>query len=277
MTWLSRSALLSMSPFFAVVFGGVVLMETAIRAEDRAPIESVQDILDCVSSNTPKKTAQQQFKLMVHDRGGGVQTLEADLFWKRGEDKLSKILVRLSAPADLRGSSYLLIEREDQNDMFAYLPELKLVRRVTGRHSAGSVFGSDFSYEDMQRLYNVSQTGESKRLADEEISGNASYVIETLPAEGDESSYQRTLAYVDQRRCVTLKTVFYESGDLVRKTLLADVSSVEQIDGVWIPKKVRIEDVRTQTYTELEVGKIEFDVEIPDRVFTRSSLERKGH
>jgi outer membrane lipoprotein-sorting protein len=160
--------------------------------------------------------------------------------------------------------------------MFAYLPELKLVRRVTGRHSAGSVFGSDFSYEDMERLYNVSKTGNSKRLADEEIAGNAVYVVETLPVEGDDSSYQRTLAYVDQQRCVTLKTVFYEAGDQIRKTLLADASSIEQVDGVWIPRKVRIEDARTQTHTELEVGKIEFDVEIPDRVFTRSSLERKG-
>ena len=46
--------------------------------------------------------------------------------------------------------------------------------------------------------------------------------------------------------------------------------------GVHICDKVRIEDMRTQTYTELEVDKIEFDVEIPDRLFTRSSLERRG-
>ena len=276
MTWLSRRfALVSVGTLLRLGLG-VMLLASAIQAEDRAPIETVQEILDCVSDNTPKNNAQQKFRLLVHDRGGGVQTLVADMHWKRGEDKLSKILIRLSAPADLRGSSYLLIEREEQNDMFAYLPALKLVRRVTGRHSAGSVFGSDFSYQDMERLYNVSLTGESKRLADEEISGRAVYVIETLPAEGDESSYRRTVSYVDQERCVALKTVFYEAGDQIRKTLLADASSIEQIDGVWIPRKVRIEDARTQTHTELEVDKIEFDVEIPDRMFTRSSLERKG-
>ncbi|MBW2389332.1 MAG: outer membrane lipoprotein-sorting protein [Deltaproteobacteria bacterium] len=275
MTWLSRSALLCVISVFGAGLG-VVVAVSAVRAEDRAPVETVQDILNCVSENTPKNTARQTFNLMVHDRGGGVQTLEAELQWKRDEKNLSRILVRLSGPPDLRGSSYLMIEREKQNDMFAYLPELKLVRRVTGRHSAGSVFGSDFSYEDMERLYNISQTGESKRLADEEISGNAVFVVETFPAEGEQSSYQRTVTYVDQRRCVTLKTVFYESADQVRKTLLADVSSIEQVGGIWIPKKVRIEDLRTQTHTELEVGKIEFDVEIPDRVFTRSSLERKG-
>lgn len=272
MTWLARTALLSVTLAIGVAWAG-----TAIRAGDRAPVETVRDILDCVSDNAPRSTVRQHFRLMVHDRGGGVQTLEADLYWKRGEDKLSKILVRLSAPADLRGSSYLLIEGDERNDMFAYLPELKLVRRVTGRHSAGSIFGSDFSYEDIERLYNVSLTGQSRRLADEEVSGRAAYLVETVPEPGDDSSYQRTLAYVDQQTCVTLKTVFFEKGDQIRKTLLADVSSIEQAGGIWIAKKVRIEDLRTQTHTELEVVKIEFDLEIPDRMFTRSSLERKGH
>ena len=61
-----------------------------------------------------------------------------------------------------------------------------------------------------------------------------------------------------------------------RKTLLADVASREQVDGVWMPRKVRIEDVRTATHTKLVGEKIEFDVEIADRSFVRSSLERKG-
>jgi hypothetical protein len=61
-----------------------------------------------------------------------------------------------------------------------------------------------------------------------------------------------------------------------RKTLLADVASLEQVDGVWMPRKVWIEDVRTATHTELVGEKVEFDVEIADRSFVRSSLERKG-
>lgn len=265
--------------FFLLSIVGLAALLTSgsIAAAESAPeAKTVDQILDCVVDNTPDGTARQEFKLLVHDRSGGVQTMKAKLHWKRGEDKLTNILVRLSAPADLRGSSYLLIEREEQNDMFAYLPELRLVRRVTGRHSAGSVFGSDFSYEDMQRLYNVSTTGQSTRLPDVEIGGRKTYVIETLPNSEDDSAYRKTLSYVDHETCVALKTEFFEKEDNPRKTLLADASSLTEVDGVWIPKKVRIEDVRTATHTELVVEKIEFDVEIPDRMFTRSSLERKG-
>lgn len=267
----SRAAL----PFVFVVVAYFAVSASA-TAETDVAAQTVDQILDCVVANTPKATARQDFKLFVHDRSGGVQTMQAELHWKRGEDKLTNILVRLSAPPDLRGSSYLLIERPEQNDMFAYLPELKLVRRVTGRHSAGSVFGSDFSYEDMQRLYNVSTTGQSTRLADSEIGGRMSYVIETMPVSEDDSAYRKTRSYIDQKTCVALKTEFFEKEEAPRKTLLADIASLEEVDGVWIPKKVRIEDVRTATHTELVVEKIEFDIEIPDRIFTRSSLERKG-
>ncbi len=245
-------------------------------AQQPAAVESVEDVFACVSANAPESTMKQAFELKVHDRGGGVQTLKADRHWKRDAKRRSKILISLSAPPDLRGSSYLMIEGDERNDMFAYLPELRLVRRVTGRHSAGSVFGSDFSYEDMERLYVVSRSGGSKRLPDESVAGREAWVVETRPTGDTTSAYHKTVTWVDRKTCVALKTVFYEGEDEVRKTLLADVASLEQIDGVWIPRRVRIEDRQTATHTELEVGEIAFDVEIPDRMFTRSSLERRG-
>lgn len=174
------------------------------RDVEASGLTTANEILDCVSANAPEKTARQEFRLMVHDRGGGVQTLQANLAWKRDDKKLSKVVVRLSVPADLRGLSYLLIEREKQTDMFAYFPALKLVRRVTGRHSAGS----DFSFEDVQRLHNVAVKGQWIRLADEEVAGRVSYVIETQAAPAEEPAYDKTLSYVDQASCVAIKTVF---------------------------------------------------------------------
>ena len=103
---LSRTALFSVW----VVFATAALAAPGAAEVDHAG-RTVDQVLECVVANTPDSTAQQDFKLLVHDRSGGVQTLQAKLHWKRGEDKLTKIMVRLSAPADLRGSSYLLIER----------------------------------------------------------------------------------------------------------------------------------------------------------------------
>ena len=62
----------------------------------------------------------------------------------------------------------------------------------------------------------------------------------------------------------------------MRKTLTADVESVSQQGGMWLPMRVRIEDKKTATFTVMEVDEIEFDVDMPDRLFSRSSLERRG-
>lgn len=266
---LRRSAL----PATCVIL--LLVTDTAI-AQSRVDVESAKDVFDCVSRNAPTRSAHQSFALEVYDRSGGMQKLEAELHWKRDADRHSKILIEVSAPPDLRGSSYLLIEGDDHTDMFAYLPELKLVRRVTGRHSAGSVFGSDFSYEDMQRLYNVARQGASKRLQDETLDGRAVWVVETRPASDTSSAYRKTVTRVDQQTCVALETVFYDTESEVRKTLRADASRLERVDGIWVPMRVRIEDRKTSTHTILEVETIAFGGEMSDALFTRSSLERRG-
>jgi hypothetical protein len=246
------------------------------RADDGAVPQSIEDILACVRKNAPERSMRQRLELKVHDRAGDVQTLKAKLSWKRSPEDLSKLLIRLSAPPDLRGSAFLLIEDEKRSNMFAYLPELRTVRRVTGRHSEGSVFGSDFSYEDLEHLYRMGRVSSSKRLADEVIAERATYVIETNRPAEDESAYSRTLSYIDQQTCVMVKGTFFASDGSVRKKLAVDLDSLEREGEVWIPKKIRIEDLRTATFSELEVGKVELDIEISDNKFTKSALESRG-
>lgn len=238
--------------------------------------KSISDILDCVRENGPERTMKQRLKLQVHDRAGDVQTMKANLLWKLDDEDLSRLLIRLSAPPDLRGAAFLMLEEEGGTNMFAYLPELKMVRRVTGRHSEGSVFGSDFSYEDMQHLYRMAQVESSKRLDDEDVSGRPAWVIETTRESEEESAYSRTLSYIDQETCVMLKGTFFGQDGAVRKTLLANPDELEKEGDVWIPRHVRIEDLRTATHSELTVEKVEFDVEISDRKFTKSALESRG-
>ena len=60
------------------------------------------------------------------------------------------MLLRVHEPADLEGAGLLLLEKSDRTDMFIYLPDLKKVKRVTSHMLSGSLFGSDFSYEDFE-------------------------------------------------------------------------------------------------------------------------------
>ena len=153
------------------IVGLAVGIAAAIALPALAAERSIEEIQDCVRKNLPEHTARQDISLLVRDGAGQEQTIEAELFWKRGDDGLSRVLVRVQAPFDLRGSAFLLVERKGGSDMFSYLPSLKKVRRITGRTISGSLFGSDFSYGDIERLQSLASQTNVEKLADAEVAG----------------------------------------------------------------------------------------------------------
>jgi hypothetical protein len=122
----------------------------AARAQDAA-----DEVETCLRRNFPKVSSVQTVRFETRDRMGGTRKLDGKLFWRRGEGEASKTLVRLENPPEVRGSSYLGVEKPGSLDIFVYLPEYQKVRRITPHALAGSLFGTDFSYEDMLRLRHV--------------------------------------------------------------------------------------------------------------------------
>src|SRR3546814_18541356 len=63
--------------------------------------------------------------------------------------------MRISAPGDLAGASYLLRERDNGDEMYVYIPALSKVRRVSGAAVDGSLWGTDLSFADVKQLGNA--------------------------------------------------------------------------------------------------------------------------
>jgi hypothetical protein len=219
---------------------------------------------------------RQQIELRTEDRVGEGRTYEVRGEWKKDEDGLSMLLLRVSAPADLRGSAFLMLEREDRDpDLFSYLPELEKVRRITVRSAAGSLFGSDFSYEDVERLQNVASASGSVLRGEEDRDGRPAWRVETTPAPEDGSSYTRILSWVDRERCVPLRVEFYEREGEPAKVLTAPPGQVTREGEGWVPMELRLENLAEGTRSILLVKDVELDVEIPDKNFTQSALRRR--
>lgn len=237
---------------------------------------SIQEIQDCARKNLPENSARQELSLLIRDGSGAEQTIEAELFWKRGESGRSKVLLRVSAPPDLRGSAFLLIERESGSDMFSYLPELGKVRRITGRTVSGSLFGSDFSYEDIERLQSLATQSKVEKLADAEVAGRAVWVLTApIPPESG-SKYQRVVTFVDQQTCVALKTELMEGPEQVRKEVVVSPDHVKPEGARFIPREIVARDLEGSSETRLRVEKVAFDVPLSDSLFSEAALT-KGH
>ncbi len=238
---------------------------------------SVDDIKECVERSGPAKSSIQQITLRTVDAKGGTRESEAKIHWQKQEDGLSRALIRFSAPPDLRGSALLIIEKaEGETEMYMYLPEFRSVRRISTGMMSGSMFGTDFTYEEFERLYGLAGNLKSRRLADDRIGDRPVFVLESVPGEGEGSNYERIVQYVEQERCVGLKSEFFEGSGEPRKILTTDPASLRQVGGAWVADQILMRDLREGTQTTLEVQKIEVDVEIPTRTFSQRSLS-KGH
>lgn len=253
----------------------------AARAEDTAPAEaaaptSVASIERCVADNAPSKTMRQRIELSTEDRVGEGRSYDVKGEWKKTDKGLSKVMLKVSAPADLRGSAFLMIEREDRDpDLFSYLPELEKVRRITMRTASGSLFGSDFSYEDLQRLQNVASGSNSELIGEDEREGRPSWRLETRPGDEAGSSYSRIVVWVDRERCVPLRVEFYERDETPAKILTAPPEQVVREGQGWVPTELRLENVGAGTRSTLLVKDVELDVELPDKDFTQAAMRRR--
>jgi len=256
------------------IVGFVVGMAVVLAGPGLAAERSIEEIQDCVRKNLPEHSARQDLNLMVRDGTGQEQTIEAELFWKRGDDGRSRVLVRVEAPFDLRGSAFLLVERKDGSDMFSYLPSLKKVRRITGRTISGSLFGSDFSYEDVERLQSLATRTKVEKLADAEVSGRATWVLTApLPPESG-SKYQRVVSFIDQETCVALKTELMEGPEQVAKEVVIAPDQVKAEGSRFVPREIFARDLESGSATRLRVEKVEYDVPLSESFFSEAALTK---
>jgi hypothetical protein len=234
----------------------------------------VAEVRECAERNLPKHTARQRLVLERVAKGADARRLEATLLWKRGEDGLSRVRVTVEAPQAERGTAFLLIEREGEDDMFSYLPEYRRVRRLTSRAVTGSFLGTDLSYEDFQQLQGLADDARVSRQPDSAIGGRPVYVLEGVAGSGAASSGERVRSYFDRESCVLLRAEL-SGGENEREVEVA-WADVERVGEHWVPRRLVLRDLTKGSETRLSIGETEWDVELPDSLFSERDLA-KGH
>lgn len=238
--------------------------------------KTLEEITACVEANLPETTSVQSVTFVSTDRIGARTESSAKIYWKRFENDLAKAMIRFLAPPDLRGAGVLLIEKADRMpDQFMYLPELGRVRRVSTRMMSSSLFGTDFSYEDFTRLQGMGPKAERRKLDDAALDGHPVHVVESIPDPDSGSTYERLVSSVDPETCLPLRVEMFESGDRLRKISTTPRDKLQREGRGWVPKEVRMQDVREETETTLVLDAIETGVEIKRKTFTQNNLQSR--
>ena len=228
-------------------------------------------------------SAIQHQMVISKDPGGGEQTTRFWVRWKdfRDDDKkadlhgvLGKTLVKFDEPADMRHTGFLMILKENGvHDQFVYTASSRRVKRVNLRDVG--VMGTDFSFDDI--AYQDIEDADYARLDDEQIDGETVYVVQAVIKPEVDSSYSRTIAYIEKTHYVPLRARYWDHADVEVKEMRARLDTIREFNGVWIATDSTMHNLKRKTSSTLLVEKLDPNIAISENLFStfRLSLNHK--
>jgi hypothetical protein len=181
-----------------------------------------------------------------------------------------KALVRFLEPFDVRRTSVLIVENEGANDdLWVYLPALRMTRRISASQRADSFFGTDLSYEDVEPKhaedYEVTLGGPA-----EDAEGCIVLDIRARPTFA--STYERMISCIEPERAVIRWTDFERKGVRVKR-LRMDPQSVRPVGKRFIPYLIIVDTFATRSQTLVKTQSYELVGELPEKLFSTWNLE----
>lgn len=191
-----------------------------------------------------------------------------------GDD--SKMVMFFKEPADVKNTGFLSWDYDDSekdDDQWIYLPALKKVRRISSSGQSDYFMGTDFTYNDMGG--NEVDDYTYQHLGNEDIDGVECYHIEAIPKDDEvveETGYSRIERWIRPDIWVMVKSRFYDEKGRFLKELTTE--NIEQIDGIWTVKTMRMVNEQNNHQTLFTFSNIAYNTDIGDNVFSQRQLTR---
>jgi outer membrane lipoprotein-sorting protein len=173
--------------------------------------------------------------------------------------------VLFSRPADVRNTVFLVKKHVGRgDDRWLYLPSLDLVRRIAAGDERTSFVGSHFVYED------VSGRGVEEDTHELESTTEASYVVRNTPVDPGAVEFSSWTAWIDKTTFLPMRMEYRDEGGEVYRRI--EALEVAEFGGHPTVTKLQVSDLRSGGSTVSEFSKVEYDLGIPESVFTERTL-----
>jgi outer membrane lipoprotein-sorting protein len=183
--------------------------------------------------------------------------------WNEGDD-LS--LVRVIEPKRDAGNATLL----DESSMWTFSPRTNRVIKVPSSMMSQSWMGSDFSNRDIAKSTDIIDQYDHQLTATQEHDGHVFYTITSIPHEDAAVVWGKEVLTIRDDWVLMEEQFWDQDGILVKVLQTLDVAVM---DGRPVARVMRMGEVgKPGEWTELTAERIEFDLDLPDELFTLSNL-----
>ncbi len=207
------------------------------------------------------ESSQGEMTMTVH-RPGWERTTSLRI-WTRGQ---KHSLVRVTEPKKDAGNATLMVGDE----MWTYAPKVNRVLKVPSSMMAQSWMGSDFSNRDVSRADTIVDQYDHRIVETTTEDGHAVTVIESIPHPDAAVVWGKEVLRIRDDHVVLAEDYYDQDGKLVKSMRSLKLG---RMGGRALAILQRMQKAEAaDEWTDVRLDRIEFDIKIPDRVFTRSNL-----
>jgi hypothetical protein len=229
-----------------------------------------RQIVEEAQKRSDAKSQRYEGLLQVFDAKGKV-TDKRWTFERLGSHGQSRVVLRFTAPAEVKGVALLVVNHPDRaSDQWMWTPAIERDRRIALQDRSTRFFGTDFSFEDLEER-DVDQF-EYALLGDDAIDGVACWKIQSTPRQSKSSQYSRSLVWIRKDNYAFARIENYVREQLVRRLDYADIRNVQ---GIWTARQMEMTDLKRGSRTRLSLEKLEYNVPLEAEDFTLQAIRRR--
>ena len=262
----------------ALLAAGAVTLTTFLSAQTPAPgTETADWVSRQIDARDTGRDGRLAMTMRLIDRQGRARERSLSVTSLRGSGTAGdKVLVRFTAPSDIKGTGFLVWEHDAVDDeRFLFLPALGRVRRIAGSEKQESFVGSDLSYEDIggrelsDYSYAIVERNGTWVAADG--SKHPAWLLESR-ATDKAAAYPRTVSTVRKDNFFVVAATVFNRRDEREKAY--GVRRLERINGIWTAMEAVMVNDLQKSRTELTITSAEYNVGLTDAEFSRRALEQ---
>ena len=250
-----------------LVVGFLISSTTPSRSQAPASPDTLAlQIIRRIDAAERVQSSHGTMRQVITTSGGDERSLEMEA-WSR--DRNDKQLMVYLAPRRVAGDKILMLDEGD--DIWFYTPRTDRVRHLASHARRQKVQGSDFAYEDMAGG-SIEEDYTFSLIGAEAVDGTPCHKLELVPTASG-PHYSRLILWAGQEHYLTRRIDYYEDDRLLKTLTTGDV---RQIDGHWWAMRLVMENLEEGGRTIMETLEMEFDVDLPDELFTAGGLKRRN-
>jgi hypothetical protein len=252
---------------FLITAGVMALLD--LPAIARA-VDNAQQIVEEAQRRATTTSERYEGLLQSFDTSG--KTSEKRWVFERlGAHGQSKTTIRFTAPSEVRGVALLIMNKVDRpSDQWMWTPALERDRRIALQDRSTRFFGTDFTFEDLEE-WEVAQYNHAL-VGTDTVDNVKVWKIQAVPKPSRSSQYTKNILWIRTDNYATVRIESFVNNQVVRRL---DRTKLQNVQGVWTARELKMADLRRGTATWLDIEKIEYNVPLKDSDFTVQALRRQ--